>query len=267
MSSTRLLVLGVVRLFEPVHGYDVRRELVSWHAHEWGNVAPGSIYNALKSLTREGFLEVSGTDQVGARPERTSYRLTATGNQEFLKLVRECWSQVQIPVDPLMAAVAFLPVLPRAEVVGYLRQRARTIEELLAHSRLAQQHLVRASHEPDPRRGKVLRHEDGSVHLDDYKPEHVFETFELLHARVASELGWLRALAERLEAGAYHLSGEPGPTWGEPSGARPAAGGQAGARRRQGEGRRARPRDKAPSGRAPRGAGRARGAGSRRARR
>jgi ABC-2 type transport system permease protein len=41
-----MLVLGVVRIFQPVHGYDVRRELVSWHAEGWGNVAPGSIYNA-----------------------------------------------------------------------------------------------------------------------------------------------------------------------------------------------------------------------------
>jgi hypothetical protein len=26
-STTRLLVLGVVRIFQPVHGYEVRREL------------------------------------------------------------------------------------------------------------------------------------------------------------------------------------------------------------------------------------------------
>ncbi|OLB73567.1 MAG: hypothetical protein AUI14_25850 [Actinobacteria bacterium 13_2_20CM_2_71_6] len=35
-----MLILGVVRLFQPVHGYDVRRELLSWHADEWANVAP-----------------------------------------------------------------------------------------------------------------------------------------------------------------------------------------------------------------------------------
>ena len=68
-----MLVLGVVRTFQPVHGYDVRRELVSWHAEEWAQVAPGSIYNALKSLTRDGLLEMVGTDQVGGRPERTTY--------------------------------------------------------------------------------------------------------------------------------------------------------------------------------------------------
>ena len=46
MSSTRLLVLGVVRIFQPVHGYLVRRELLTWYVEEWASVNPGSIYNA-----------------------------------------------------------------------------------------------------------------------------------------------------------------------------------------------------------------------------
>jgi DNA-binding PadR family transcriptional regulator len=49
MSTTRLLVLGVMRLFQPVHGYDVRPELLSWGADQWANVAPGSVYGAIKS--------------------------------------------------------------------------------------------------------------------------------------------------------------------------------------------------------------------------
>jgi DNA-binding PadR family transcriptional regulator len=56
MSVTRLLVLGAVRIFQPAHGYLVRRELISWHAQEWANLNPGSVYNALRSLTRDGLL-------------------------------------------------------------------------------------------------------------------------------------------------------------------------------------------------------------------
>ena len=47
MSATRLLVLGVVRMFGRAHGYQVRRELLTWSADEWANVQPGSIYHAL----------------------------------------------------------------------------------------------------------------------------------------------------------------------------------------------------------------------------
>jgi DNA-binding PadR family transcriptional regulator len=89
VSSIRILVLGVVRVFQPVHGYDVRRELLSWHAEEWAHVQTGSIYNALKSLTRDGLLAVEGTGQVGGRPERTSYRLTAEGEEALVGMVRD----------------------------------------------------------------------------------------------------------------------------------------------------------------------------------
>ena len=47
-NITRLVVLGAVRQFEPVHGYFLRRELMTWHVDEWANIQPGSIYNALK---------------------------------------------------------------------------------------------------------------------------------------------------------------------------------------------------------------------------
>ena len=67
-SATRLLVLGCVRIFQPVHGYFLRRELVSWEVDRWAHVHPGSIYNALKSLTKAGLLEEVGVVAEGPRP-------------------------------------------------------------------------------------------------------------------------------------------------------------------------------------------------------
>ena len=101
-STTRLLVLGVVRIFQPVHGYEVRRELVTWRAQEWASVKPGSIYNALKTLTRDGFLEVVGTDQVGGRPERTTYEITDAGRHQLTTDVAQMLAEVadEYPVFP-----------------------------------------------------------------------------------------------------------------------------------------------------------------------
>lgn len=208
MSSIRLLVLGVVRIFQPIHGYDIRRELLSWHADEWGNVAPGSIYNAIKTLTREGYLSVSGTAQMGARPERTSYTLTDAGVTEHLRLLRDSWREVRLAVDPLMPALAFLPILPRAEVIEMLRGRIEQIERMIAEARWAQKHLVAESAAPPGvHSGKdVPRKKDGRIEFDDdFKPEHVFETFELMIARTASELEWSKGLIKRLEEGRYQM--------------------------------------------------------------
>lgn len=217
MSSIRLLVLGVVRIFQPIHGYDVRRELISWRAEDWGNVAPGSIYNAIKTLTREGFLCVSGTGQVGARPERTSYELTPAGEREHMRLLRETWREVRLPADPLMPALSFMTMLPRAELISYLRDRLVFLERMMKDLRWAQEHLV-ASAEKTARytqsKRALPRQADGRLKLDDdFKPEHVQEAFELMLARSAGEAAWSLEFIARLEAGRYCLADDATSRW------------------------------------------------------
>ena len=56
MSTTRLLLLGAVRIFQPVHGYLLRRELLSWQVEDWAHVKPGSIYSGLRTLVGLGLL-------------------------------------------------------------------------------------------------------------------------------------------------------------------------------------------------------------------
>ena len=72
MSATRLLVLGVVRMYGSAHGYQVRRELLTWSADKWANVAPGSIYHALKKMAAEKLLEevATETEAQGPGPHR-----------------------------------------------------------------------------------------------------------------------------------------------------------------------------------------------------
>jgi len=191
-SSTRLLVLGVVRIFQPVHGYDVRRELMSWHAEEWASVAPGSIYNALKSLTHEGLLEVVGTSQSGNRPERTSYRLTQRGDVEFRDILRDTWWGVKMPLDPLVAAVSLMGFISRDEAIAALEARIAHITGAISHGEYA----INA--------------------IDDIEtPSHVREMLRLINARMGSEIEWSRAFIARLKAGEYRLLGDP--TWKSPA--------------------------------------------------
>jgi DNA-binding PadR family transcriptional regulator len=182
---TRLLVLGVVRTFQPVHGYDVRRELITWHAQEWANVAPGSIYNALKSLARDGLLEVAGTDQVGARPERTSYKLTSKGELELNELLRDTLWQVQPLVDPLIAALSLMHFIDRDELIKALDARAAMIEGASKHAQI----VIEA--------------------IDDVEtPAHVREMMRLIDARMTAELAWAKAFKARLRAGEYRTRGD-----------------------------------------------------------
>lgn len=185
-TSTRLLVLGAVReTGGPVHGYDVRRELLSWGASEWASVAPGSIYNALKTLVREGMLEVVGTDRQGARPERTMYQVTAEGEKEFQQLLQENLQQSRLPNHPLLAGMAFIPFVPRAVLATTMRDRADKLQKQVAYCRSVVGQILE-SH-GDPSRGGV--------------PHHVAESFRLTAALLEGEAAWARDFAERLERG------------------------------------------------------------------
>jgi DNA-binding PadR family transcriptional regulator len=178
MSMTRMLILGVVRILQPVHGYDVRRELLSWHADEWANVAPGSVYHALKKLADEELLAEVATEQVGARPARTTYQLTAKGESEFQDLVRRYWWRYEVPLDPFNAAYAFLPVLDPAEAAAALRNRAQ---------------LLRVYSD-----GTRTRMTTGAQ-----EPPHIMALFELTIARSTVEADWCEKVADKVEAGEF----------------------------------------------------------------
>jgi DNA-binding PadR family transcriptional regulator len=179
-SPTRLLVLGVVRESgDPVHGYDVRRKLLARGATSWANVAPGSIYNALKTLVREGFLESVGTDRQGARPERTCFRLTSAGEEEYGRLLRENLREARLPNHPLLAGLAFLPDLPPAETAENLRRRAVDLRARAADNRTMAT--------------DIRAEEPGGI------PPHVAESYELIATLQEGEATWATTFADRLE--------------------------------------------------------------------
>lgn len=178
-----MMILGLVQWMQPVHGYDVRRELLSWNADKWANVQPGSIYHALRKLNEEGLLRTVATEQVGARPARTTYEITPTGIEEFETLLRNLWWGLQQPADPFAAAISFLPALPREEAVAALRNRVRLLR--------AQNDSLCASLDSDWIRRT--------------KPVHVGWFAELWGARAEVEIEWCERIAERIESGVSYL--------------------------------------------------------------
>jgi DNA-binding PadR family transcriptional regulator len=184
VSSTQLLVLGVVRKSEPVHGYDVRRTLLTWRADEWANINPGSTYHALKTLTRDGFLRVADTSRRGSRPERTAYELTPEGEMAFFAMLRDALWQVSGYALPLYAGLAFVTALRREEALALLRNR------------IAQLDAGRESLRFVDTRGLAAGHA---------------ELLALKDETVEAEARWARAFIGRIEAGEYRFAGEPQP--------------------------------------------------------
>jgi DNA-binding PadR family transcriptional regulator len=187
VSATRLVILGAVRIFQPVHGYFVRRELQTWHVDEWAHLNPGSIYNALRTLTRDGLLRQVATEAAEGRPARTTYALTADGDTEFLHLLRDALAAIDpFAPDRTFAAFSFAFMLPREEVVGHLESRIAQLE---------------AGH-------RTQRFRVEEVLADAETPNHVVELLRLGDAWHQGELRWTRELLERVRGGAYSFAGE-----------------------------------------------------------
>jgi DNA-binding PadR family transcriptional regulator len=180
-----MMILGVVQWLQPVHGYDVRRELLSWSADKWANVQPGSIYHGLRKLSEEGLLREVATEQVGARPARTTYEITTKGAAEFQSQLRNHWWNVTAAPDPFMAAFAFLAALPREEAAAALRNRAMQLQT-------------------------VVKQLEAALDADwlDRKPTYVAWMWELSVARSEAEIAWCERIAQRVESGAPYLPGE-----------------------------------------------------------
>ena len=189
-TITRLVVLGAVRQFEPVHGYFLRRELMTWHVDEWANIQPGSIYNALKSLKRDGYVQENGTEAAGKRPERTIYQTTQQGVVELLRLLRQTlWTVEPFDTQPVMALTSFMFLLSRAEVIAALKFRISEIDAKIASNGFDIEDVARST----------------------TTPAYVREIFELSSLRLRAEQDWARGLYDRVLAGHYAFAGEPGP--------------------------------------------------------
>jgi len=187
MSTTRLVVLGAIRQFQPVHGYFLRRELMSWHVDEWAKIQPGSIYNALRSLEADRYIEVVATDAEGGRPARTTYRISPAGEVELQRMLRDnLWNVTAFDTQAIMTVASFMFILSRQEVIAGLEHRLVKADAIIATNGYNVQDTL----------------------VSDTTPKYVREIFDLSTARLVAEKEWATRLIERLRAGDYVFTGE-----------------------------------------------------------
>ena len=121
-----MLLLGAVAMFEPVNGYQIRRELSSWRVDEWANLKPGSIYHSLGELAEQEFLVrhdvVDGTRQVAV------YEVTDAGRTELERTAGGAGDGLPRPRTAFTVAFGMLPLVQRRDGSGHLTTRRVAIE-------------------------------------------------------------------------------------------------------------------------------------------
>ena len=178
-----MLLLGAVALFEPVNGYQIKRELTSWRVDEWASVGAGSIYGGLTTLEKLGQVVRHDLDDDVRRV--AVYEITDHGRAELARLVGESLVVVEtFNSVAFQAAFGLLTLLDRDVALRHLQARMSGIERALA----------------DP--GLVAKHE--------YAPPHALHGLALWNASLREERAWLADTIDRLRAGEFNLAGEDG---------------------------------------------------------
>lgn len=179
-----MLLLGAVALFEPVNGYQIRRELLSWQVDRWAHTNPGSIYHGLGSLARQGHLVRH--DLVDGGREVAVYELTRSGRAELERLMTEALQSVSLyERSAFHVAFSMLPLLDQQAVVRSLTRRRQELERTVAEFAEAEAGIA---------------------------PPHAVRSMVLWRDMAVAELAWLRGTIEDVEAGRLRAD-----TWAPPA--------------------------------------------------
>ena len=161
----------------PMHPYEMQRLLLERHWDEVLVIKRGSLYHAIERLLDARLITAAGTSRDGRRPERTTYRITAEGEKELLRWLREMVSVPLREPSVFMASVNFLIHLTPSDAIEQLEARAQRLEEEISATETAMK----------PVAARIPRF-------------HLLESEYLLWMRKA-ELEWVRRLVSDLRSG------------------------------------------------------------------
>jgi DNA-binding PadR family transcriptional regulator len=178
--SNPLALAVLASLYEqPMHPYQIATVLRERSKHESIKLNYGSLYTVIDSLQKEQLIAAVETLRAGRRPERTVYELTERGRLVFLDWLREL---LQTPVKEytqFAAGLSFAPVLRPEEVIALLNMRAEHLANELKNMR---ERMDAAMQEGVPR-----------LFLIEIEYEYILR---------GAELGWVREIAQAIQAGA-----------------------------------------------------------------
>ncbi|MBN2119388.1 MAG: PadR family transcriptional regulator [Anaerolineales bacterium] len=177
--TVRLVILGLLHK-RPLYGYEIK-QIIEEHMGDWTSIAFGSIYFALDKLADEKFIDKVDVEQEGKRPSRSVYQISDTGREEFLRLLRESWQQVERQYFSIDICLFFLEALPLDEVKNFLRLRQKTLQTML---------------------GYIQSHRDEQMAIPEV-PRLALAIFDHTLVHTQAELNWVTDLLQKMESGEY----------------------------------------------------------------
>ncbi|MFI6014388.1 PadR family transcriptional regulator [Streptomyces sp. NPDC051243] len=141
LSNPLALAVMTTLWQKPMHPYEIAQTLRSQGKDASTKTNYGSLYTVVQNLEKHGFVEVTGVERQGNRPERTVYGLTEAGREEMTEWLSDL---VAVPAKeyPIFeTALSLLAVLPPDDVARLLEMRLSSLEVQVASGRGALEKL------------------------------------------------------------------------------------------------------------------------------
>lgn len=122
------LALTVMLLAErSMHPYEIAQTLRRRGKQHSVKINFGSLYTVVQNLEKHGYVEVTGVQRQGNRPERTLYGITEAGRAEMLDWLSDLIAVPAAEFPVFDTALSLLPVLPPDEVAELLSDREQAL--------------------------------------------------------------------------------------------------------------------------------------------
>ncbi|AZQ33574.1 PadR family transcriptional regulator [Streptomyces cyaneochromogenes] len=140
---TNPLALAVMTTLwqKPMHPYEIAQTLRSQGKDVSTKTNYGSLYTVVQNLEKHGFVEVTGVERQGNRPERTVYGLTDAGREEMAEWLSDLLAIPAKEYPIFETALSLMAALPPDEVVRLLEMRLSSLEVQVASGRGALEKL------------------------------------------------------------------------------------------------------------------------------
>jgi DNA-binding PadR family transcriptional regulator len=128
LSNPLALAVMVFLGERPMHPYEIARLLRQRGKEHVIKINYGSLYTVVQNLEKRGFVEVTGVQREGNRPERTLYGLTEAGRVEMHDWLADL---VAVPAREYPAfdtALSLIGALHPDEVADLLAERVHALE-------------------------------------------------------------------------------------------------------------------------------------------
>lgn len=173
-----LLTLTILALLDekPCHPYEMQR-LIRSRGKDFAIATTRSLYHAVDRLVRDEWIEAAETQREGKRPERTVYRITDLGREEFRIWLNTLLAKPVLEYPLFVAALSFILHLSMEEGLKALQVRSIDLE------------------------GQVA---DWGIKLKSWKqhlPRILLVEGEYTLAMQKAELEWIRSLIDDIETG------------------------------------------------------------------